>query len=196
MNKKAVPDGNMVTRCILDTMSEGAVVFDNNINIIFCNRKAEIFLKYHDIPSDIITMCRRIFDAIREERFKESFPGEIYMFEKLESLCGKRTYRLHVCGHPEPFVCAFIDEDNAFKDIDLNKIRLQFGLTRRELDVVRRVIIGLGNRAIADELDISEQTVKDYLSSVYAKLGVRNRLALMQFLISFRPLSGSDVVAP
>jgi DNA-binding CsgD family transcriptional regulator len=187
MKKQEVPSRDMLTRWIIDAMSEGVIVFDAHKKIIFCNRKADIFLKYHDIPSDVINVCQRIFDAIKQDRFKGAFPGEIYVSEIPGSPRGKRIYRLNVCEHPKPFVCVFIGEDSAFKDSDLNKIRLQFELTRRELDVIRRILRGLGNRAIADELEISEQTVKDYLSSIYAKLGVNNRLALMKFLISFQP---------
>ncbi|MGD1076548.1 MAG: LuxR C-terminal-related transcriptional regulator [Thermodesulfovibrionales bacterium] len=37
---------------------------------------------------------------------------------------------------------------------------------------------------MADDLEISEQTVKDYLSNIYAKVGVENRFALASFLLN------------
>ena len=48
-------------------------------------------------------------------------------------------------------------------------------LTRRELSVLRLVAHGLGNKEIASELGISTHTVKYYLASVLAKLGVHSR---------------------
>ena len=48
-------------------------------------------------------------------------------------------------------------------------------LTARELEILRWVAAGASNGAIAQELFISEQTIKFHLSNVYRKLGVSNR---------------------
>ena len=49
-------------------------------------------------------------------------------------------------------------------------------LTERELDVLRLVAAGKENREIAEELTISEPTVKNHVSSILAKLEVDNRI--------------------
>lgn len=49
------------------------------------------------------------------------------------------------------------------------------GLTRRERDVALRVAQGKSNRAIADELVITERTVEGHVSSILAKHGFRSR---------------------
>jgi DNA-binding NarL/FixJ family response regulator len=49
------------------------------------------------------------------------------------------------------------------------------GLTARELEVLEMVARGLPNRAVAEELFLSDQTVKRHLRKVYRKLGVANR---------------------
>ena len=51
-------------------------------------------------------------------------------------------------------------------------------LTPRELDLVRAVARGLNNRQIAAEFSLSEQTVKNQLTSVYQKLHLTSRLQL------------------
>ncbi|TDC97820.1 response regulator transcription factor [Actinomadura sp. 7K507] len=50
-------------------------------------------------------------------------------------------------------------------------------LTIRELEVLRLVARGTGNREIAAELFISEATVKTHLTHIYAKLDVKDRAA-------------------
>ncbi len=51
-------------------------------------------------------------------------------------------------------------------------------LTPRELEILRMVARGLRNRAIAEQLFITEGTVKVHLHNIYEKLGVDGRVEL------------------
>jgi DNA-binding CsgD family transcriptional regulator len=51
-------------------------------------------------------------------------------------------------------------------------------LTERERDVTRLVAIGRTDAEIADELSLSVHTVKQYLKTIYRKVGVRSRVEL------------------
>jgi predicted ATPase/DNA-binding CsgD family transcriptional regulator len=52
-----------------------------------------------------------------------------------------------------------------------------FGLTPRELDVLRLLAQGLSDAQIAEQLVIARRTVNWYLTSIYSKLGVSSRVA-------------------
>ena len=52
-------------------------------------------------------------------------------------------------------------------------------LTPRERAVVETVVQGCSNREIAARLGISEQTVKNHLTSAFVKLQVRSRVQLL-----------------
>ncbi len=52
-------------------------------------------------------------------------------------------------------------------------------LTARELDVLRRISTGLTVAEVAQELEVSDNTVKTHLKSVYRKLGVRTRAGVI-----------------
>lgn len=70
-------------------------------------------------------------------------------------------------------------------------------LTARELQVVQYAAKGKTNRAIANELALSEHTVKNYLFRAFEKLGVSNRVELLFYLTirghSFGPASADDL---
>jgi DNA-binding NarL/FixJ family response regulator len=48
-------------------------------------------------------------------------------------------------------------------------------LTERELDVLRLLVKGARNKEIANQLFITERTVKFHTSLIFQKLGVTNR---------------------
>jgi ATP/maltotriose-dependent transcriptional regulator MalT len=60
------------------------------------------------------------------------------------------------------------------------------GLTERELQVLRLVVAGRTNRAIAGELVLSEHTVAHHVDSIFGKLGVSSRAAATAFALRER----------
>ena len=61
-------------------------------------------------------------------------------------------------------------------------------LSKREQEVAAMVATGLTNKAIAEQLNIAEVTVKKTLSQIYKKLGITNRAALSHYM-SHHPMS-------
>ena len=57
------------------------------------------------------------------------------------------------------------------------------GLTDRELEIVRLVAGGKKNKEVATLLAISERTVRTNLTSVFQKLGVRDRIGLVMYAL-------------
>lgn len=61
------------------------------------------------------------------------------------------------------------------------------GLTPREKEVAQRAARGMANQSIADELGITERTVRAHISSVFEKLGVSDRLMLALMVHGIAP---------
>lgn len=66
--------------------------------------------------------------------------------------------------------------------IEKNQYSNKYRLSKREVDVMELVSLGMKNAEIAKELSIKQDTVKEYLHNVFVKLGVTNRMeAAMKF---------------
>jgi DNA-binding NarL/FixJ family response regulator len=55
------------------------------------------------------------------------------------------------------------------------------GLTHREVEVLRLIARGATNREVADALVISEGTVKNHLSNIFGRLGLRDRTQAVMY---------------
>jgi DNA-binding NarL/FixJ family response regulator len=60
-------------------------------------------------------------------------------------------------------------------------------LRPRELEVVELLVVGRRNKAIAEELSISENTVKFHISRVLRKLGASSRAEAVGMILAARP---------
>ena len=56
----------------------------------------------------------------------------------------------------------------------------QSPLTKRETEVLKVAASGMPTKEIAQQLFLSEGTIRNYLSAIFSKLGVRNRLEAVE----------------
>lgn len=169
---------------IIEKMPMGVIIYGAGMDMLYCNPFATTLFNSYPIPDEIETICGRIFEAIASSKLQEWFPGEIFFSKKLAASSRNCVFKFVYQENSDPCVGVFIQEESAANKVDLNKIRGLFRLTRRETDILRRVLNGWKNVDIAEDCGISEQTVKDHLSKIYSKFGVKNRFALMRFLIN------------
>ena len=70
--------------------------------------------------------------------------------------------------------------------LDLEKVKGLFRLSKREADVVEELVSGMTDKEIAQQLGISVETVRAYLKSIRAKLGVSTRTAIVSVVHQLR----------
>ena len=169
---------------IFDTLPVGVIILNRKIDIIYKNKQASFFLSRFEVPEEIPSVGRRIFDALDREKFQELFPGEIIVTKKFGGSPSNWIFRFAIPLNSQPIIVLFILEDKISNKLNVNEIRQQYSLTRREADVLRRTLDGLKNIEISKDIGIVEQTVKDHLSNIYQKMGVENRFDLIRSLVS------------
>ena len=67
--------------------------------------------------------------------------------------------------------------------------RVRDRLTPKEMQIVALIVQGCKNKDIAHQLGTKEQVIKNYLRSIYDKIGVSDRLELALFTLHHRLLA-------
>ena len=60
------------------------------------------------------------------------------------------------------------------------KLKRAYGLSDREVDIALMLADGFTNRQIASAIKLSDGTARNYISSIYLKLGVDNRMSAIE----------------
>jgi len=71
--------------------------------------------------------------------------------------------------------------------LSVNNSGMKIDFTKTERDVLSFICDGYRNKEIAQQLDISEQTVKSHCNRIYKKVGVSDKVQLILHLFKTRP---------
>jgi DNA-binding CsgD family transcriptional regulator len=82
----------------------------------------------------------------------------------------------------EPSIALYLHRDTSFTDA-INDIAAEYHLSDREQQALRGIAIGLSAKEMADQMDISPNTVKSFLRIVMIKLGVGTRAGILGRLL-------------
>jgi len=77
------------------------------------------------------------------------------------------------------FKCIFSNEKQNF---DYDIFSDKYNLTDRELEVLKLIVKGKKNSEIADDMFISLGTVKVHVHNIYTKVGINNRVSLLNLV--------------
>ena len=124
-----------------------------------------MFLTVHVEPEQTIEAMRL---GIKGIALKDSDP-EVIINGMKTILAGGKWFEQSVT---EPALQYSVDKPS-------RTVRSDDLLTKREMEIVDLVCLGLRNRQIADRCALTEGTVKIHLNSVYRKLGVASRAELI-----------------
>ncbi len=117
-------------------------------------------------------------------------PGERSALVVLDNqFCCLRLFNLDGHGAYEGRLFAALVEpigDPQTDGVDLNKVKGLFRLSKREADVVEALMSGDTDKEIARRLAVSVETIRAYLKSVRAKLGVSTRTAIVSLVHGLR----------
>jgi DNA-binding CsgD family transcriptional regulator len=167
---------------IVEHLPSASIVLDENFTVIYSNKKAAAFLLKHGLPEEITSVGARMFEAYAAKRYEKSFPGEIHMRKRLDGVSNDWIFKLDLFVGQEPCLLVTFRQQRISGESDLAAIGEQFRLSERQKEVLVGVLQSMSNMEISEKLGISEQRVKDHLSNVYMKTGLKRRHDLLIYL--------------
>ncbi|RJR34028.1 MAG: hypothetical protein C4576_27050 [Desulfobacteraceae bacterium] len=177
-------------RMIVDSTDIGMLVLDLQKRPVFINRKAAAICA--EVPHPLLVDC----DALKRHlgKAQDVDPGSLPVTERILRISPseKCIFRIRLVNRrladsEEPLFLITMDTLPRNPKMDDHAAKMDFGLTKREAEIVSYVYRGCRNAEIAERLFISEGTVKNHLRSIFEKAGVKNRTSLIHKVLSFKP---------
>ncbi|MBN2245025.1 MAG: helix-turn-helix transcriptional regulator [Candidatus Aminicenantes bacterium] len=185
----------------------GLIILNDSMRPVYMNKWAKDFCKilagsphgdrepsngegsYPSIPYLITEDCYHLREQMKHNSF-DNIPLPISRILKLSecrkcSLCSQIIIK-EINTATRAFYIVKIDELTRQVTLNIGALEGDFGLTKREIEVLVNIFNGLKNAEIADELFISEITVKKHLQHIFEKIGVSSRTALIRKTVQYQ----------
>ncbi len=194
----------------LDHLPHGVLLFGADGGVAFANSAAKRILDPEDglrlrkrpgnsNLSDLLAGDKR-HQELLDDAIRESISPDILStrhFAKAISISrssGKTAFSLNFSslphgnefgvGHEAPRAIAFLNDSTGIARIDARMLKSAFGLSNAEALTAELIANGYSNQDLASARNISINTVKTQLCSIYEKTGTDNRARLVKLLLT------------
>jgi DNA-binding CsgD family transcriptional regulator len=162
----------------LDFMSDALLLLDRSGRELHRNTALRTLLTDEPEPDTLLVACRQMAFGVS---------GSLVALDDARSSPATReliTARHRYTARAVPAAAAMCDVEGAVlvslarasaQPVSDDVLRKTWGLTPREVEVVRLLARGLRNREIADALSLSEYTARNHTERALLKLGVSSR---------------------
>lgn|ERR1035437_1667175 len=169
-----------ISKCSSLIPEVGLVLMDETLRVVGCDRGAAAILKFpshlegavRSIPAEILEAIQtrtRIGVPYSKMRFPTASGEYVCRSYLVESEDGARSGRL----------VALHLERAAMGDLAIQEISARYHLSDREEETLKGVLLGLGTKEVAYQMQISPNTVKAYIRLIMIKLGVTTRWGII-----------------
>ena len=174
----------------------GGQIFYNEEAWRILSLKGSLPAKNRVSPSDLGSLCSKwkvLLDrSIRGNGSGQTAdPGPVFI-ETIQSYRRRYTVKGVILSGGEPdeakqerpylFLMDRVDQEG----LHLSQVLRQLNLNRREQEIARLLVRGLGNKEIAYALGLSLNTIKGYMKLLMGKLAVRSRVEIVSTLLTKR----------
>lgn len=185
-NRRLNADSQRRLQVLVETSPAAIVTVDERGTIELANKAAADLLDPRSgqvVGGPIAAFLPDLHHAIRWEeapQFRASMQCRAHRSNG-ESFLADVWFSTYVEGGAHKLAAIITDAtENSSMDNHAPAERESTPLNHREIDVLRLLVQGLGNKEIAGRMNLSESTVKNTLQQLFAKTGVRTRSQLVR----------------
>jgi DNA-binding CsgD family transcriptional regulator len=171
----------------------GILIFDLHERLLYSNGEALEMLatlqkgeaEGLSVPEEIHQLCRQLKGGTDPpDAVDGADPHYPVLAVGAGPPCSLRAILLgdHGEGNQPTHIMVLMERVVEKHQVDIEKSRREFQLSKRETEVVRLICKGLANREIAEEMFISEFTVKDHIKNVMKKMRAGSRSEIIALL--------------
>ena len=176
---------------LLDKSRFKMIILDDNCKPIYHNKNADslaLFLRCpnnHEelspgllatINADALTNSKNNLDSLMALDYRDENNDQIYLRSIQSNLDSQHEPRLF-------YILMVLDQSHEKNELSADLIA-QYELTNKEQLVVRGLIYGKGIKAIAEELFISDNTVKTHLKAIFRKTDTNSQAAVVRLILT------------
>jgi len=175
----------------------GILIFDMEERLLYSNSEAldimpvlqEITTKegtaVPHVPAEVLALCRRLKGNVPESAVTGGIDQNcVFVESETGNPCSLRA--LYIGHHGErndpSHIMVLVEKIVEKHEPDFEKVKLDFDLSKREIEVLRLICRGFSNKAISEKMFISEFTVKDHIKKIMKKMNVRSRGEMIALL--------------
>ncbi len=179
---------NTILNIIKKRSLPGVLIIGADNRLLYANREAlDMLPALHDFRHDdvatqssmpvvIAGLCDRLSHACQA-----GTPPEVPACEIIDPLtglpCSLRAFFIGTLeeGEQARHIMVLVERIIEKREVDYTRVKSDYGLSKRETDVLRHVCGGLTNREIAEKMFISEYTVKDHIKKIMKNMRASSR---------------------
>lgn len=167
------------------------IVLSQQWDVLFLNDEAAALLAAlnADPSGAISSMPEDILASLSSQTGLTGAPirtelgGNPYLLRCLPLSCATRN---------SAYLLLMIEDASVETACKVERFGKDFGLTKREVDVIGCMVKGCTNKKVAETLGLTENTVKSYIKSLMRKLGGNSRSEVISMVFNARGGGGED----
>lgn len=173
-----------VFKSLLKTRSRPyVVIFDANANMLFGEARALHMRTRAEV---------RALEQEATELIRRKTDGEAITEEIVGPINGVILRVVPLNGAGGDLYAVFFEQEARRED--LKQAVTRFSFTRREVEILDRILDGMNASEIADDLHIAEVTVFDHFKHISYKTKARNRADMLAKIFNWQPELKSSIV--